>query len=244
MSGLIRANVVRWQHWADGLSTLVTDADLGDFEPGQFVDLAVNPEGAPTRSYSIASAPRQPAEFFLTLVEEGALTPKLFALKPGDPVWVGDRPVGMFVAARVPSTHTLWLISTGTGLAPYVSMLRTPGLLTRFERIVVVHGVRRVEHLAYQEELAEISADLPLHYVAAVTREEPPAGGLRGRIPALLASGELEATAGELITAERSHVMLCGNPDMVKAMRDALRERGLAKSTPRRPGQFSMETYW
>lgn len=243
------AAVAQVQEWAPGLRTVRLDLDLPPFEAGQFVRLAL-PAGAGeepvARSYSMASAPGEPAEFFVVLVEDGALTPRLLTFEPGERLWVDPRPAGVFTLRRVPAAATLWLVATGTGLGPYVSMLRTPEPWARFERLVLVHGVRRAEHLAYQDELTRRSAEHggKLRYLPVVSREAGPEGSLHGRITNLLASGALEARAGEALTAERSQVLLCGNPAMVDEMRALLEARGLRRNRPRAPGHITFERYW
>ncbi len=243
------AAVAQVHEWAAGLRTVRLDLDLPPFEAGQFVRLGLpaGPGQEPVaRSYSMASAPGAPAEFFLVLVEDGALTPRLLALEPGERLWVDPRPAGVFTLSRVPAAPTLWLVATGTGLGPYVSMLRTAEPWDRFERLILVHGVRRAEHLAYQGELARRSAEHggKLRYVPVVSREPGPEGSLQGRVTNLLASGALEARAGEPLAAERSHVLLCGNPAMIDEVRALLEARGLRRNRPRTPGQITFERYW
>jgi ferredoxin--NADP+ reductase len=138
------------------------------------------------------------------------------------------------------------MVATGTGLAPYLSMLRQGDALQRFERVVVVHGVRRTDELAYREELERLGAEHAgtLAYVAAVSRD-PEAGSVQhGRVTALLQSGALESAAGVSLSAERSHVLLCGNPEMIGDMSALLEARGLDKHRQRRPGHVSNESYW
>lgn len=241
----LESRIVDRIDWAPGLATFVTDADVGDFHPGQFVDLAVDAGGERiSRSYSIASAPGQGAEFYVTLVRTGQLTPHLFARSAGDIIFVRKRAVGLFSVDRVPDAHSLWLVGTGTGLGPYIAMLRSGHVWTRFSRTVLVHGVREVGHLSYARELAAWSRDHGLLYVPVVSRQAPPEGGIEGRITRALQSRALEERAGLPIEAESAHVMLCGNPDMVAEMKGLLIERGLKQSTPRRPGQFTLESYW
>lgn len=228
--------------WDDGLFTLRLDA-ARDFTPGQFTRVGLRLDDHDVhRAYSIASAPGRPLELFVVRVEGGRLTPSLDALAPGDALWVDRRCRGKFTAAALPDdARRLWLVGTGTGLAPYVAMLRDGAVLDRFDEVVVVHGARWARQLAYREELA---AEDGWRYVAALTRED--ADGLpRGRLPDLLASGALEAAAGLRLDPDAGdHVLLCGNPSMIEAMKDRLAARGLPPHTRRAPGRVHTERYW
>ncbi len=233
----VSAPLLRRIDHAEGLATFVLDLPVHHV-PGQFVNVALEVGGERVaRSYSLASAPGQPAEFLVTRVEGGRLTPALFTLQPGDAAWIDPTPQGHFTLRRVPEVPDLWLVATGTGLAPYLSMARS-GELGRFERVVWVHGVRRPEHLVHRDWIAARWTHVP------VVSRAPGWGGLEGRIPALLQSGALEAAAGAAIDPERSHVMLCGNPGMIAEVRALLEARGLVRNRPRRPGHYTIEAYW
>ena len=237
------ATIVARSEWADGLWTMRLDARV-DFEPGQFVNLALEVDGEIVkRAYSLASAPGQHAEFYLVRVEGGALTPRLCALGVGDQVLIDPRPHGYFTLDRVPDTGALWLVSTGTGLGPFVSMLRSGRLWPRFSRVVLVNGARYVAHLGYRDELESLAAARePLVYVPLITREDDE-HVMRGRIPALIDNGFLEKAAGSPLD-ERCHVMLCGNPDMIVDCMATLAKRGLRKHRSRKPGHVTIERYW
>lgn len=242
------AQLERAHEWAPGLKTLTLSTKSSiPFEAGQFVNLALDlPDGRVTRSYSMASAPGDPdLEFFLVEVEGGALTPSLLALEPGATLFVNPLPAGHFVLAKVPDAKTLWLIATGTGLGPYISMLRTPEPWERYERIVLVHAVRQPEHLAYREELAVHAAmhDDRLRLVSIVSRADAD-GALRGRVTTALQDGSLEQAAGLSLAPSTSQVLLCGNPGMIGEMRTLLAERGLKRHRRRDPGHVTAEKYW
>lgn len=245
----IQASVSRRHEWAEGLSTIAFDVVPQAFTPGQFVNIALtDAAGVRTkRAYSLASAPGEPAELFVTLVPDGKLTPRLFSLPIGGAVELDAKPAGVFTLEDIPDANRdLWLVSTGTGLGPYISMFRTPGLMSKFERIVVVHGVRMNEHLAYRAEIEALGQELAprVDYVPLVTREAPPVGGLQGRIPQALATRQIQRLVGGELEPGRSHVLLCGNPDMVKDAAAVLDEMGLAKHSRRKPGNITKEKYW
>jgi ferredoxin--NADP+ reductase len=138
------------------------------------------------------------------------------------------------------------MIATGTGLAPYLSMLRAEEAWRRFERIVFVHGVREPAHLTYQAELAALSAEHggKLVRVPVVSRAPDARGVVHGRIPAAILDGRLEAAAGVTLSLDRSHLMLCGNPAMIDDSVQALASRGFARHRKRKPGHITTEKYW
>lgn len=244
--GWVEGRVVRWRHWGEGLATLVVDAPVQTFEPGQFFQLGLDVGGERLRrSYSVASAPGEPLEFYLTQVAEGALTPHLFRLRPGERLWVEITPRGFFTLGYVPKSTCLWLIATGTGLGPFISMLRSEGTWEHAREFVLVHGVRTATQLAYREELEELARRRPLRYVPVVSR---PAEGdehlLSGRITTLLETGSLEAAAGLSLDPEDHHLLLCGNPEMITDMMALLQDRGLRRHRVRQPGHVTFEKYW
>jgi ferredoxin--NADP+ reductase len=247
MNAWSQGHVVHRQDWAPGLTTLRLQADIEPFSPGQWVNLALTLQGAfVRRSYSLSSAPGEPPEFFLTRVSGGVLTPALFELPIGAAVMVERKPQGFFTLRYVPEAAEAWFVATGTGLGPYIAMLRTAEPWQRFERIVVVHGVRRVADLAYRDELVERSQEHggKLTWVPVVSREPEAEGVLHGRITTTLHEGALERAAGLSLSAERSHVLLCGNPEMIADMTQGLAERGLRKHRVRKPGHITVEKYW
>ncbi len=247
MSGFASGVVRRRIEWAPGLTTLVIDAEVEPFASGQFrnVGLWVGDQ-VERRAYSMASAPGQPLEFFLNLVEGGVFSPRIFGLREGEEVLVEKTAQGFFTLAYVPPAEELWMVATGTGLAPFISMLRTAEPWDRFRRIVVVHGVRSAAHLAYRDELADLSKAHAekLVWVPVVSREPEAPGVLHGRVTSALESGELERFVGLGISPERSHLMLCGNPEMIRDLMALLEPRGLAKHRVRRPGHITTEHYW
>lgn len=235
--------IVARTDWSDDLWTLRLDARC-DFEPGQWVNLGLDVDGELVkRPYSLASAPGAPAEVYLVEVEGGALTPRLHTLSIGDVLRIDDSAQGFFTTAYVPDAEVLWLMATGTGLGPFMSMLRSGQLWSRFPRVVVVHGARRVADLGYRDELERLTESRPLAYVPMVTRERHEET-LHGRITENIERGWLEKAAGVQISPETAHVMLCGNPDMIGDAMSLLAERGLRRHRTRKPGHITIEKYW
>lgn len=246
MSAWLETRVARRREWAPGLVSLTLADPMGDFEAGQWANIALEVDGArERRAYSLASPPGAPAELYVALVPGGRFTPRLFELEAGAPIEIERQPQGFFTARWLPEAKDLWLVATGTGLAPYLSMLRS-GALESFDRVVLVHGVRQASHLGYREELeARVrQSDGHLSYVPVVSREPDAAGVLHGRITGLIASGELERAAGIQLSPDASHLMLCGNPQMIEEASSLLAERGLLKHRQRKPGHVTVESYW
>ena len=213
------------------------------FAPGQFAVIGLSDdaprfdaESAPSdgephplirRAYSIASAPHEPElELFVSLVVEGALTPRLFALRPGDRLFVAPKAAGHLTLDGISTTAPIVLLATGTGIAPFVSMLRAEAHERTRRQFIVVHSVRFERDLAYDAELTRLDARGVCRYVPVVTRGTSAWGGARVRIPELVASGELERRTGVRLDPAATHVFLCGNPGMVDAVRGLLVSRG------------------
>ncbi|HEV8551180.1 MAG TPA: ferredoxin--NADP reductase [Polyangiaceae bacterium] len=247
MHGWSAGHLIARQDWAAGLATFTVAAEVERFAPGQFVNLALEVGGTvERRSYSIASPPGQPLAFLLTEVAGGALSPHLFRLTPGDEVLVERKPQGFFTLEWVPPAAELWLVATGTGLGPFLAHLGDGALWERFERVILVHGVREARHLAHREELRSLVRERGgrFAYVAATSREPAADSTLHGRVTTLFGDGTVERAAGAALDPARSHLMLCGNPAMIEELTTLLAERGLNKHRVRKPGHITVEKYW
>jgi ferredoxin/flavodoxin---NADP+ reductase len=244
MTTWLEGRVVENRHWTEALFSLRVQASRLEFQAGQFVRIALD-IGAEriARPFSFVNPPQDPVmEFYGIVVPEGPLSPKLARLNPGDVLYVASNPAGFLVLSEVPEAETLWLVSTGTGIAPFLAILRTDGPWQRYRSVVLVHAVRHAKELVYQELIRSL-ARRSFKYVTFVSRESAP-GSLAGRIPAAIRDGRLEAAAGLKLAAESSQVLLCGNPDMLKDATAALIERGLRKHRRRSPGHISVESFW
>jgi len=242
MTKWFEGTVVENRHWTEALFTLRVEGAQLSFEAGQFVRIALDVDGERVaRPFSMVNAPDDPVlEFYGIVVPEGPLSPRLARLQAGERLYVAPNPAGFLVLSELPDAETLWLLSTGTGIAPFISMLRDGTPWKRFRNVVLVHAVRHAKELVYREEVQRIRG---LRYVTVVSREDVP-GSLRGRIPALVRDGQLEAAAGLKLAADTSQVMLCGNPDMLKDTTAVLMERGLRKHRRRAPGHITVESFW
>lgn len=247
MQGWSEGQVTARRDWAEGLVTLTIAAEVERFDPGQFVNLALEREGTfERRSYSIASPPGEPLEFLVAEVQGGVLTPHLTALAPHQTVLVERKPQGFFTLKWVPEARDLWLVATGTGLGPFMSILRSPEVWARFESVVLVHGARDAAHFAYRETIVDCCAAHggKLKAVWVQSRQAPEGGELAGRVTSALADGRLEQAAEVALSPADSHVMLCGNPQMIEEMTALLGERGLRRHRVRTPGHITIEKYW
>jgi ferredoxin--NADP+ reductase len=241
MAKWLEARVLENKHWTDALFSLRVEAPRLPFEAGQFVRIAL--EETLARPFSFVNPPEDPVhEFYGIVVPEGPLSPRLAQLRAGNRLLVASNPAGFLVLSEVPDAETLWLVSTGTGIAPFLSILRTETPWRRFRNVVLVHAVRHARELVYGELIRKISQEHALRYVTFVSREAAP-GSLAGRIPAALRDGRMEKAAG-LALDGNSHVMLCGNPDMLKDTQALLVERGLRKHRRRNPGHITVESFW
>src|SRR5688572_19833057 len=237
----LAGKVVENRHWTDALFSLRVESAPLNFEAGQFVRIALDIDGERVaRPFSFVNPPQDPTlEFYGIIVPEGPLSPRLARLAPGDSLYVASNPAGFLVLSEVPDAETLWLVATGTGIAPFVSILRTEAPWRRFRNVVLVHAVRHAAELVYRD----VFKDMNLTYVSFVSREVAP-GSLTGRIPAAVRDGRLEAAAGLKLAPETAHVMLCGNPEMLKDTAAALLERGMRKHRRRNPGHITVESFW
>ena len=237
----LTGTVIENRHWTETLFSLRVEGARLRYEAGQFVRIALGVNGQRVaRAFSFVNPPDDPMlEFYGVIVPEGPLSPRLAKLKAGDALYVAANPAGFLVLREVPDVETLWLVATGTGLAPFLSILRTQAPWRRFKNVVLVHAVRYARELTYREVIQATAA----RYVTFVSREGAP-GSLAGRIPAAIADGRLESAAGLPLTPQSSHVMLCGNPQMLRDATAALVARGMRKHRRRTPGHITVESFW
>ncbi|EHY76920.1 ferredoxin--NADP reductase [Stutzerimonas stutzeri] len=249
-----RQRLLEVQTLTPNLFTLRTSRDPGfRFSAGQFARLGVRkPSGCIVwRAYSMVSAPHDEfLDFFSIVVPDGEFTSELSRLAVGDELLVDKQAFGFLTLDRFPDGRDLWLLATGTGIAPFLSILQDFEAWQRFERIILVYSVREARELAYQQLIAELpqrdyldGLGSKLLYLPVVTREQVP-GALHGRITTLIESGELERAADLQLVPEHSRIMLCGNPQMIEDTRAVLKARDLNLAMTRRPGQVAVENYW
>ena len=251
MSALSTETVTHVHHWTDSLFSFRTTRGPGlRFESGQFVMIGLMIDGKPLlRAYSIASASYdEELEFLSIKVANGPLTSRLRNLKEGDEIVVGRKATGTLLIDNLLPGRNLYLVGTGTGLAPFLSIIKDPTAYERFGKVVLVHGVREVNELAYSEE---IQRELPKHeligdmiasqliYYPTVTREP---FRNRGRITEVIENGRLFAdTALPPLDPTHDRVMLCGSPQMLADMVVMLKERRFDEGNSAKPGSYVIE---
>lgn len=251
MSDLNVEKVLGVHHWTDDLFSFTTTRNPGfRFRNGQFTMIGLPVEGRPLlRAYSMASANYEDQlEFFSIKVPNGPLTSRLKNIVPGDEILVGRKPVGTLVLDHLLPGKRLYLLSTGTGLAPFLSIIKDPETYERFEKVILVHGCRTVAELAYSDRIQNVLPDdeflgenirKSLIYYPTVTRETY---SHRGRITDLVSSCQL---AGDLglppIAPTEDRVMLCGSPQMIADMRAILAGRGYQEGNTGVAGHFVVE---
>ncbi|MGB5408426.1 MAG: ferredoxin--NADP reductase [Thiogranum sp.] len=235
------------RQWTDTLFSIQLEADVDPFIAGQFTKLGLEIGGElVSRPYSYVNAPDDALlEFYFVTVPEGPLTHKMVELKSGDAIRVMRKPSGFLTLNEVPDSRHLWLLSTGTAIGPFLSILKTAEPWQRFERIVLVHAVRLASELSFPETIESLRSRYPaqFQFIPFVSRENT-GFAICARIPASIADGRLEAAAGMTFSPDTSQIMICGNPDMVKSTQTMLEERGLARNRRRTPGHLSVENYW
>lgn len=241
-------------HWTDTLFTFKTTRPAAySFIPGQYARLGLDIDDSTVwRAYSIVSTPADDyLEYYGVLVPGGTFTPRLTSLKAGDTIWTEKQPYGFMTAERFTDGDHLWMLATGTGIGPYISILRDASVWNKFSELVLVHCVRHANEFSYQDELQSMADHTPfggrarLRYLRSATRENSMQPGLMNkRITALLESGELESAAGLPLLIDKSRIMLCGNPQMIEDTRKLLHLRDMRPLRRMQPGQFVTENYW
>lgn len=251
MAQVITETVTHVHHWNESLFSFKTSRSQSlRFENGHFVMMGLEVEGKPLmRAYSIASANYdEELEFFSIKVADGPLTSRLQNIQVGDPILLSTKPTGTLVADHLLEGRNLYLISTGTGLAPFMSIIKDPEIYERFDKVILTHGVRTVSELAYQHE---ILTELPnneffgeqvrdkLIYYPTVTREHY---ANQGRLTDLIANGRLFRDIGlPFMNADSDRFMICGSPGMLKDACAILEEQGFSESRHGNKGHYVIE---
>lgn len=246
MKDWVKGRVVAKRQWNHRLFSVQFDAPVEGFKAGQFTQVALD-IGAERvgRPYSLVNPPQQrPLEIYFNAVPDGPLTNRLTQVSPGDELWIAAKASGVFTLDVMPASRDLWLIATGTALGVYLSILRTSDPWERYERVFLVHGVRSSDELTYGDAIGALCDTYGerFRFVPVLSRERRE-GVLHGRIPALLGAGDLEAHAGVAIAAEHSHLMLCGQAEMIRDVRAFLEGHGMRRHRRNEPGHYTTEQY-
>ncbi|KPL96188.1 ferredoxin--NADP reductase [Vibrio splendidus] len=261
--GLVTGKVLHKTQWTDQLFSLQVSAPVSPYQAGQFTKLGLlnREDEFVRRAYSMVNAPEheqghQHLEFLIIKDQNGQLSPQLHELKVGDDIFVGKDPSGFMTLDEIPEiADDLWMLSTGTAVGPFISMLESMQIqqqngsdvekVMSFKNLVLVHAVRTEQDLTYRDRIAQLVNHFQgkLQYVPIISRESI-TGTLRGRIPSLLLGGDLERASSITINQRHSFFYLCGNPQMVRDTSEALISLGLQKHLRKKQGQFSSENYW
>jgi ferredoxin--NADP+ reductase len=268
MSDSLNATVSRREDISDGLFVLHLhpDFDMPEFKAGQYGTIGLpgtaprlpdtpeaplkKPEKLIRRAYSIASGSidRESVEFYIALVDNGALTPRLNVLKEGDRVHLGERVVGNFTLDVVPPENDVIFLATGTGLAPYLSMLRSNYDFSSRSRTLLLQGARQSWDLGYRDELNALAEQHEsFTYVPMISRpanEKEAWEGALGRITSPFSDGSIETFLDRSLTPHKLSVFLCGNPDMIVELVESLSTKGFSEHSKKSPGNLIVEKYW
>ncbi|HEY8926302.1 MAG TPA: ferredoxin--NADP reductase [Polyangia bacterium] len=251
MSQLSQERVLDVHHWNDTLFSFKTTRDPGlRFRNGHFVMVGIEVGGKPLlRAYSVVSPNYdEHLEFYSIKVQDGPLTSRLQHIKPGDPILISRKPTGTLLWDHLLPGKRLYLLASGTGLAPFMSIIRDPDVYERFEHVVIAHGVRRISDLGYhdyiekelpQHELVGEQVQKQLLYYPTVTREP---FRNQGRITDLIESGKLAADLGlPAMNAAEDRVMICGSPSLLKDLATLLEARGFNEGSGEGQGEYVIE---
>lgn len=245
MADWLSCRVIEKTQWNERLFSLRIESDFKDFESGQFVRVALDIDGERiARPYSLVNKPEENhLEIYFNIVPEGPLSPKLAQLQAGDEIFVTDRANGFLTFSELPPCKHLWLFATGTGVGPFLSILKSEKVWQSVDKVVLGYSVRDLSELSYQEVISNIEKQRAEQFcfLPFITRESVD-GVIKQRIPDGIETGIVEEKAGIEIN-EHSHIMMCGNSVMIADVSECLEKRGLRKHRRREPGHITTEKY-
>ena len=243
----VHGEVVNVKHWTESLYSVSVSAPEVKFVAGQYTKLSLslkNEEVA--RPYSFVNSPEEEyLEFYSVSVPNGPLSTAMQTLKKGDSIKVGPRGNGFLILEEIPNVENIWMLATGTAIGPYLSILKTKDSWDKFKKVVLVHAVRYKKELTYQDTINTLKEEYKdrFIYITYVSREDSEYS-LKGRIPKDISNGVLEKNADLKIKSDNTHVMICGNPEMLKDTTVELKKIGLKKHRRNSPGHITTENYW
>lgn len=239
--------VVEVKQWCTNLYSLKISTEPLTFKAGQFASIGLEVEDKIlARPYSLVNTPEDSLlEVHFNTVADGHLSPLLARLTKGDVIQVSDRTSGLLTLDEVPDVPNLWLLATGTGIGPFLSILKTAEPWQRFENITLCYSVKTFDRLAYLADFKTLQSQHPdqFHFVPFVTRETIPQT-MNSRITTSIENGALEKQIGLHLSPDSSHIMLCGNSTMIRDVSALLEDRGMRRHTRREPGHIAIEKYY
>ncbi|URJ23258.1 ferredoxin--NADP(+) reductase [Blochmannia endosymbiont of Camponotus sp. C-003] len=249
MSTWVTGKIIDVKHWTDWLFSLVVRAPVNTFVAGQFTKIGININNIIVqRAYSYLNAPHNPnLEFYITTILKGKCTPLLCTLRPGDTLMLTKKSYGRFILNEIPNCRNLWMLASGTGIGPYLSILEDHDKrLHQFTNIILVYAVRFYKNLNYLSQIKKLqnfySGKLR---VQTIISQEESSSSLFGRIPTLIENDTLEKEVGLQLDINDSHVMLCGNPQMIQDTKEILSKKyGMKDHLRCNPGHMTQERYW
>ncbi|AEH39946.1 ferredoxin--NADP reductase [Buchnera aphidicola (Cinara tujafilina)] len=243
----LKANIIDLKKWNDRLFTLKITAPINPFIAGQFTKLScIHKNKRIQRAYSFVNAPTNKIlEFYILLIPNGKLTSKLYNINQNE-IFITKNSCGFFILSELPRRKNIWMIATGTAIGPYCSILQDKKYSKNIKKIVLIYAVKNLNDLVYLNLLKKNSKkNKNQMIIRIILSQEKNLKYLYGRIPQLLLSGELEKSIQEPLNNKESHVMLCGNPNMVKEMQLILYNlKNMKKHFRRKEGHITSENYW
>ncbi len=239
--------VVSIKHWTESLYSIRVKAPEVKFVAGQYTKISLNINNEEvSRPYSFVNSPNEELlEFYSVSAPSGYFSNHLQKLNKGSLIKVGPRGNGFLVLNEIPIIENIWMLATGTALGPYLSILKTENSWSKFKKVILVHAVKYKKELTYQDTINSLSDKYKERfiYISFVSREKT-IDSLMGRIPESIKNGLIEKKSNIKICPESNHIMLCGNPDMVKESTIELKKIGLKKHRRSDPGHITTENYW
>ncbi|VAW90755.1 Ferredoxin--NADP(+) reductase [hydrothermal vent metagenome] len=247
MTTWLHGKVIEKKQWCVDLYSLKIKTTPLQFKAGQFVNIGLQVDGKVlARPYSLINSPDDSVlEIHFNSVKNGKLSPLLTSLAIGDNVQVSDRASGFLTLNEVPKVDFLWLLATGTGIGPFLSMLKTPELWQDFKKIILCYSVKSFEKLVYRTDFDTFQSQHQNQFcfVPFITREKID-NTIHSRITTSLENGMLEKQVNLKLTSDSNHIMLCGNSNMIADVTALLENRGMSRHTRREPGNIAIEKYY
>ncbi|QJC29052.1 FAD-binding oxidoreductase [Enterobacteriaceae endosymbiont of Plateumaris rustica] len=249
MNDWVIGKVKKIHYWTKNLFTIILNAKVNFFIPGQFTKLSLIINGKRIRrAYSYINCPKNVNhEFYIkNIKEKGNLTPYLHKLNINDEIMISKNALGSFTINNIQNCENLWMISTGTGIGPYLSILQNGSNLEKFKKIILIHALRYISDLSYINLINKFKNKLKKKLIVQIiTSREKKQNYLQGHIPKLINNGSIEKKIGILINKNNTHIMLCGNPNMIYETQKLLQEKyDLSKNLKNKKGNITIEKYW